>query len=273
MKTKPPEYYLFPTGQIPTPRAHVVYPIFFTALRALSSTEFVDYPKGPVPPYILRYGEERRGAPFRWAKFNRRTNPNHYEGIKSWLDTTPAVHEWFYEPNALVAPKRFPDNVVAAFGKLPIPHPYEVACFKRGNIPVKTMCNPDVQLLRSYSSGMSLSRLGHITGETKPWVLRSLEEGAKLLAKEPCFQLWAVNVDWENTPWPPQLEGGILKRLKFRHKLIVGPQYMNKTELRVLTESPLFWKLFRGGAFQPRKNKLRKGLTMGLVGAPHFGGN
>ena len=119
---------------------------------------------------------------------------------------------------------------------------------------------------------MSLSRLAHVTGETKPWVLRSLEEGVKLLAKEPCFQLWAVNVDWENTPWPPQLEGGILKRLKFRHKLIVGPQYMNKTELRVLTESPLFWKLFRGGAFKPRKNKLRKGLTMGLVGAPHFGG-
>ena len=116
-----------------------------------------------------------------------------------------------------------------------------------------------------------MARLKHVTGETEPWVIRSMVEGVNLLCKEPCFQLWAVNIDWEKTPWPPQLEGGILKRLKFRHKLVLAPQYMNKKELLTLTESPLFWKLFGEGVFSPRKNKLRKGLKLGLVGAPHFG--
>lgn len=271
MRDRPADYYLFDTGRIHEPRAHVAFPLFFTALRAESGVDQVDYTMGPVQPYFLKYGEDVRGAPYRWARYKRRFKPSVYAKFKEWLDKTPAVKEWFYSPTAMIAPRIYPPEVVAAFGKIPVPHPYELASFKRGCVPMKTMCNPDVQLLRSYCFGMSLKRLAEITGDTPPWIMSSLVSGAKVLIKEPCFQLWALNIDWEKTPWPPQLEGGILRRLKFRHKLIVGPQYMNKKELLTLTESPLFWKLFTQGAFRPRKNKLRKGLTMGIVGAPHYG--
>jgi len=267
---EPEKKYLLKTGKIHPPSAYVKCPLFFTALRAESSIAAVHYPWGPVPPHLLQYGEECRGYPYRWAKYNRRYVRKGYAGIKEWLDGTPAVKEWFYEPNSMVAPKSWPNEVLRSWGKLPVPHPYEVASMKRGTIPMSIWCHPSVQLLRTFSWGVSISYLSKMTGDPRPWVINALREGTEMLADDPRFQLWALNIDWETTAWPPQLDGGILERLKFRHKLITAPHYMTKPELLKLTDSPLFWKLVKQNVFKTRKNKLRKGLHWGRVGAPHF---
>ena len=83
---EPEKKYLLKTGKIHPPSAYVKCPLFFTALRAESSIAAVHYPWGPVPPHLLQYGEECRGYPYRWAKYNRRYVRKGYAGIKEWLD-------------------------------------------------------------------------------------------------------------------------------------------------------------------------------------------
>tara|TARA_R100000951_G_scaffold116575_1_gene129088 strand:- start:2383 stop:3189 length:807 start_codon:yes stop_codon:yes gene_type:complete len=220
------------------------------AVRCESGLEQVTlYPKADRE--VLEFAQKWRGNKFTWAP-RLQSNVERRDLIREWLSKTPMILDWFVSPDAYHAPRTYPKFLKEAFGQVPPPRPYELACMKWGKIERRKFFAKGIYYLRAYCFGFTLPQIARMTGEPIGFIKTEMFDDLKSLCEEPGFALWCLNISWKKVRWPINVDIGMLNKIKLQQELAGGPQFIRPSNMQILLASTNFWRFVRQGRLEKR---------------------
>jgi len=206
---------------------------------------------------LLCASEQLRCERFWWYSGPREHRDDE---ILSWLESTTAIGEWLKSPRSFRAPRHWPEQVEQAWG-IEVPTPWEVAnAIQLGCRPMdEWWYGHDVATLVSYACGLSIQEIKETVGVGERAVVSHMVSAVERMLKEPCVQLWLMNLDFGLFVPTLGMDETLIERLRLQMALAGSPLMLASRDLKRVMASPLFRRAAHGGVFPRRVGPRRIG--------------
>ncbi len=188
--------------------------------------------------------------------------------IDCWVAETPMLKALAEEETLFFAPDRWPYEVEKAFGRTPIPSPFELANARFNGRKLKNkLKSHDVVFLRAYSFGVSIDYIAKLFMLNEASVIDFMVRAVKDLLDSKRFLLWCMHLDFERlrslSLAEHKLDQGILHKLKHRKKVFDEPFLYPEEFFDFITDSPVMLNLCKSGILKKQSLRVKPPFRVG----------
>lgn len=197
---------------------------------------------------------------FPWKRIKTQKRASTQFLIDSWVAETQMLRALAEQQSLFLAPDKWPQEVERAFGRNPLPTPFELANLVFYGRDLKRKANShDVVFLRAYSFGVSLEYMASLFMVNEASIIEFMCRAVKTLLESKRFLLWCMHIDLDRfrslSLSEHDLDKGILYKIKYRKKVFDDPLLYPEEFFSFLTDSPIMLNLCRSGVI--RRKSLR----------------